>query len=87
VPETLKRQKTYSLLVATAVRPWQLILVSFPIDPRTGLETLASETYGQTALLRQVKGVGALTALAFVLTIADGTRFAKSRDIGAYGHL
>ncbi len=48
------------------------------------IETLASETYGQTALLRQVKGVGALTALAFVLTIADGTRFAKSRDIGAY---
>lgn len=48
------------------------------------IETLASETYGQTALLRQVKGVGALTALAFVLTIADGTRFAKSREIGAY---
>ena len=41
------------------------------------IETLASETYGQTALLRQVKGVGALTALAFVLTIADGTRLVK----------
>jgi transposase len=48
------------------------------------IETLATQTYPQTALLRQPSGVGALTALAFVLTIADGTRFAKSREIGAY---
>jgi transposase len=48
------------------------------------IETLATETYPQTALPRQVSGVGALTALAFILTIADGARFAKSRDIGPY---
>jgi transposase len=48
------------------------------------IELLATKTYPQTALLRQVSGVGPLTALAFVLTIADGTRFGKSRDIGAY---
>jgi transposase len=48
------------------------------------IETLAAQTYPQTALLRQVSGVGALTALAFVLTIADGTRFAKSRDVGPF---
>ncbi len=48
------------------------------------IETLATEAYPHTTLLRQVSGVGALTALAFVLTIADGTRFAKSREIGAY---
>jgi transposase len=48
------------------------------------IETLATQTYPQTALLRQPSGVGALTALAFVLTIADGTRFAKSREIGPY---
>lgn len=50
----------------------------------TQIEKLASETYGQTALLRQVKGVGPVTSVAFVLTIADPTRFTKSRDIGAY---
>jgi transposase len=48
------------------------------------IEALATETYPQTALLQQVSGVGALTALAFVLTIADGTRFGKSRELGAY---
>ena len=48
------------------------------------IETLATQTYPQTALLRQPSGVGAFTASAFVLTIADGTRFAKSREIGAY---
>jgi transposase len=48
------------------------------------IETLATETCPQTALPRQVGGVGALTALAFILTIADGARFAKSRDIGPY---
>ena len=48
------------------------------------IETLAMEIYPQSALPRQVGGVGALTALAFILTIADGARFAKSRDIGPY---
>src|ERR1019366_2109941 len=48
------------------------------------IESLATQTYPQTALLRQVSGVGPLTALAFGLTIADGARFGKSRDIGAY---
>ena len=48
------------------------------------IESLAAETYPHTALLSQVASVGALTALAFVLTVADGTRFAKSRDLGPY---
>jgi transposase len=34
--------------------------------------------------LRQVEGVGALTALTFVLTLEDPSRFAKSRSVGAY---
>ena len=46
------------------------------------IEKLATDIYPQTALPRQVSGVGALTALAFILTIAHGARFAKSRDIG-----
>jgi transposase len=37
-----------------------------------------------TDALRQVHGVGPLTALAFVLTIEDPTRFPKSRTVGAY---
>ncbi len=34
--------------------------------------------------MRQVVGVGALTALTFVLTLEDPRRFAKSRVVGAY---
>ena len=48
------------------------------------LENVAEEVYPQTKLLRQVHGVGVLTALAFVLTLEDPSRFAKSREVGAY---
>ena len=45
---------------------------------------LAEERYPQTVLLRQVQGVGALTALWFVLVVGDPHRFSKSRCVGAY---
>jgi transposase len=47
------------------------------------LEAVASEFYPQTDLLRQVQGVGTLTALACVLTLEDASRFEKSRAVGA----
>jgi transposase len=47
-------------------------------------EKLCKERYPETGALRQVKGVGALTALGFVLTLEDPSRFAKSRTVGAY---
>jgi transposase len=48
------------------------------------LEALAEESYPETNLLRQVKGVGALTALVFVLSLEDPARFEDSRVVGAY---
>ncbi len=48
------------------------------------IEKLASEKYGHTALLRQVKGVGPITSLAYVLTLENPRRFGKSRDVGPY---
>ena len=48
------------------------------------LETISKEHYPETELLRQVEGVGALTALTFVLTLEDPYRVAKSRSVGAY---
>ena len=48
------------------------------------LEVIAKEIYPETKLLRQVHGVGMLSALAFVLTLEDPSRFAKSREVGAY---
>jgi transposase len=48
------------------------------------LETVSKEHYPETELLRQVEGIGVLTALTFVLTLEDPSRFAKSRSVGAY---
>jgi transposase len=48
------------------------------------LEGVAEEIYPETKLLRQVHGVGVLSALTFVLTLEDPSRFAKSREVGAY---
>jgi transposase len=48
------------------------------------LEEISKEHYPETHLLRQVEGIGPLTALAFVLTLEDPYRFEKSRSVGAY---
>ncbi len=53
-------------------------------DYERQLETVSKEHYPQTELLRQVEGVGTLTALTFVLTLEDPYRFEKSRAVGAY---
>jgi len=42
------------------------------------------EKYGQTKLLRQVKGVGPITALGYMLTLENPEWFGKSRDVGPY---
>ena len=44
------------------------------------IETLAQQSYPQVAQLKQVKGVGTLIALTFLLTLEDAHRFRKSRD-------
>jgi transposase len=48
------------------------------------IETMASEQYPETRWLRQVPGIGSLTALTFVLTIGTPERFSPSRDVGAF---
>jgi transposase len=48
------------------------------------IEALAQARYPQVGLLKQVKGVGTLIALTFLLTLEDAHRFRKSRDVGCY---
>lgn len=43
-----------------------------------------NQTYPDAKLLRQVPGVGPVTALAFLLTLEDKHRFRKSRSVGAF---
>ena len=49
-----------------------------------GIEGLAQASYPQVELLKQIKGVGTLIALTFLLTVEDPHRFRKSRDVGCY---
>ncbi len=48
------------------------------------IEELCERSYPETALLRQVSGVGPGTALCYVLTLEDPARFPASRAVGAY---
>ena len=48
------------------------------------VERLCHERYPETEILRQVPGVGPITALFYVLTLEDPSRFRKSRSVGAY---
>ena len=48
------------------------------------VEKLVARAHPEAARLMQPKGVGALTALAFILLVGDPTRFRRSRDAGPY---
>lgn len=45
---------------------------------------MAGEQYSETIRLRKISGLGALTALSFVLITDDPHRFKNSRSVGAY---
>lgn len=48
------------------------------------IEELGEKDYPATKSLRQVKGVGPITSLAYVLTLDHPERFGKSRMVGPY---
>jgi len=48
------------------------------------IEAVAERCYPQTKRLRQVPGVGAISALTFVLTIESPERFPRRRSVGAF---
>jgi transposase len=48
------------------------------------IEQIAKEVHPEVARLKQVKGVGTLIALTYVLTLDDPYRFRRSRDAGCF---
>ena len=48
------------------------------------VDQLCAEKYPATQVLRQVKGVGPLVALTYVVTIDDPRRFPRSRALGSF---
>lgn len=77
VPEELK-----AALAALYEQIGQLTQQIREFDRR--IEALCKTNYPETASLRQVKGVGPVTSLCFVLTIEDPSRFRRRRDVGAF---
>jgi transposase len=48
------------------------------------IEQIATQVHPEVARLKQVKGVGTLIALTYVLTLDDPHRFRRSRDVGCF---
>jgi transposase len=48
------------------------------------IDTISRERYPETELLRAVRGVGPITALAYILIIEDPLRFFNSRQVGKF---
>jgi len=77
VPEAL-----HPALTAVLDQVAQLTVQIRGYDRQVG--ELSTSQYPETALLRQVAGVGPVTALAYVLILEDPARFPRSRTVGAY---
>ncbi len=91
-PRNLDVEKVQGLSpeLQTALRPLLQALESLSeqiAEYNRQIEGLAQQRYPQTALLKQVKGVGTLIALTYLLTLEDPHRFRKSRDAGCYAGL
>jgi transposase len=48
------------------------------------IEKVACARYPETKLLRTAPGIGPVTALAYVTTLEDPSRFTRSRQVGPY---
>jgi transposase len=44
----------------------------------------SEELYPETKIVQQIKGVGPITSLSFILTLEKHNRFKKSRDVGSF---
>lgn len=62
----------------------QIAALTATIKHYDGLVKRLAKEFPETELLSQVNGVGALTALAFVLTVEDPKRFANGGKVAAY---
>jgi transposase len=94
-----KFRKSASMVLATSSSAQDLLTARSGLEPLLAaleplserireynerIEELAQQSYPQTALLKQIKGVGTLIALITRLTLEDPYRFGKSLDVGCY---
>lgn len=82
-----KAREGLSGAVFEALEPLLTVLDAIELQIRAmdrTVERVGAERYPVTARLREVPGVGPLTAMAYAVTIEDPARFERSRDVGAY---
>ncbi len=82
-----EKSKELSVQLQIALEPLLRAIESLSqqiLDYNERIEQMARSGYPEVARLKQVKGVGTLIALAYVLTLEDPQRFRKSRDAGCY---
>lgn len=70
-----------------ALAPVLACIAQLTVEIKKATKMIATEMlerYPDAELLRQVNGVGPITAVAYILTLEDPKRFKKSRKAGAY---
>ena len=83
----LLASKPHSPALQAALQPLLVALESLIeqiAEYNERIEKLGQQSYRQVALLKQIKGVGRLIALTYMLTLEDPHRFRRSRDVGCY---
>jgi len=74
-------------LLRAAIDPMLETLAQLGVSIRTfdkEIERVSQERHPETGVLRQVRGVGPILALAYTATIEDPGRFSSSRTVGSY---
>lgn len=74
-------------LLRAAIEPMLETLAQLRVSIRAfdkEIERVSKERHPETGVLRQVRGVGPVLALAYVATIEDPERFSSSRTVGSY---
>jgi transposase len=85
VDESLSEQLSEALRPALTPLLAQIRMLSEQIEAYDQqIQRMARERYPEAALLMQIKGVGPLIALTYMLTVDDPWRFRKSREAGCY---
>jgi transposase len=81
VPEHLPEVLTPSLMpILDAIKDLSTKISQFD----RVIEAKAVQEYPATERLRQVRGVGPITSLSYVLVLGDAARFRNSREVGCY---
>lgn len=82
-----RARETMPEVLRTALEPVVAVIEVLSAQIRLldrAIEELCEQKYPETNHLMNVTGVGAITSLAYVLTLEDPGRFKKSRHVGPY---